>query len=113
MSEGRNSWTEDAAFADVVLKTLPSVAVPPQLEARILADFDAVAAERAPGALSRLAHRWRDVIWPGAPLWKPASMLALSLLVGLMAGAFVPSPASEQTNTASDSQSVLDMSGEF
>ena len=120
MSEDRNRGTDtaDAAFADGVLKALPSVAVPPGLEARILTDFDAVAAKRAPGAVARLMIRLRDAMWPGAPLWKPASILALSLLIGLTAGAFVPSaalsPSAQTTTTASkEITSVLDMSGDF
>jgi hypothetical protein len=116
MSDGRNKGTDEAAFADGVLKALPGVAVPPGLEARILADFDAVAAKRAPGSVSRFLRRLRDAIWPGAPLWKPASILALSLLIGLTAGAFVPAAAlgpSEQTNVTADTPSVLDMSGDF
>ncbi len=116
MSEGRNTWTEDAAFADGVLKALPSVAVPPELEARILADFNAVAAKRAPGAVSRFMQRLRDAAWPGAPLWKPASILALSLLIGLTAGAFVPAAdltSPEQTTASADTPSVLDISGDF
>jgi hypothetical protein len=116
MSEGRNRRTDDAAFADGVLKALPTTAVPPELEARILADFDAVTAKRAPGVFLRLVHRWNDAVWPGAPLWKPASILALSLMIGVTAGAFVPSSdlsASEQTTTAAEAPSILDLSGDF
>lgn len=119
MSEGRNKWTEsdEAVFADDVLKALPSVAVPPELEARILADFDAVAAKRAPGVFSRFMRRWRDMVWPGAPVWKPASVLALSLIVGLTAGAFVPASAltsnGQTTTTSTTPPPVLDMSGDF
>jgi len=123
MSEGRNKWTEadEVAFADGVLKALPSVAVPPELEARILADFDAVAAKRAPGAFSRFVRRWQDMVWPGAPAWKPASVLALSLIIGLTAGAFVPASAltsngqatTTSTTTSTTPPPVLDMSGDF
>jgi hypothetical protein len=116
MSEGRNKRTDEAAFTDGVLKAMPSVAVPPGLEARILADFDTVAAKRAPGAVSRFMQRLRDAVWPGAPLWKPASILALSLLIGLTAGAFVPAAdltSQELTTASADTQSVLDISGDF
>ena len=114
------SWIEaadDAAFAQGALNALPSVAVPAALERRILADFDAVAA-RPPRA--RFVGRLRDAVWPGAPVWKPASVLALSLVIGLAAGALVPSAdltrdTANQTQVSSssspyDSSPALDMS---
>jgi hypothetical protein len=114
---------EDRAFAEAALKELPSVAVPSALQARILADFDAVAAKhapqasQAPGALAQRLRRWRDALWPGAPLWKPASVLALSLLIGLSAGALMPASTSaapsEQTLAALDATPVLDLSGDL
>lgn len=103
MTEDRN--TEDTRFTEALLASLESTPVPAALEARILADFDRVAARRAPGAMSRVFRRWRDAIWPGAPVWKPASLLALSLAIGLMAGVFVPASAiSGGTNSSSDQQ---------
>jgi len=106
---------DDRAFADAVLGEVPSVAVPPALEARILGDFDAVAAKRRRHGVLR---RWRDTIWPGAPLWKPASVLALSLLIGLSAGTLLPtasqaSGASAQTLALLDTTPALDLSGDL
>ena len=110
----------DGAFAQRALSRLPSVAVPPALEARILADFDAAAARRRRtlwNAPARLMGAWRDAVWPGAPAWKPATVLALSLMIGLAAGALVPSSAltrDDQTQvSSSDSNSVLDISGDL
>lgn len=110
--------TGEAAFADAALRTLPGVAVPRELEDRILADFDRIARRRAPGALRRLLDRWRDAVWPGAPLWKPASVLVLSLLIGLTTGALVPSvdlsssssSSSDQVAAAADDATGLDLS---
>ncbi|GAA0586052.1 hypothetical protein [Rhizomicrobium electricum] len=99
----------DAQFARDIFRALPTTAVPAGLEARILADFDRLAVRR-PGWLGRFGER----LWPGAPAWQPASILALSLAVGLMAGVFVPSPTaysttSDQVVTAAlDSAPVMD-----
>jgi hypothetical protein len=107
----------DAAVTQRALSALPTVPVPPALAARILADFDAVQGARAKRA-APLA-RWREALWPGAPLWKPATVLALSLIVGLTVGAFLPagdstSDTSDQTQVSSlDSGSVLDISGDL
>ena len=81
---------DDAAFADAILRSLPGTAVPAGLQVRILADFDRVAARRTSGLAHRLAERWGELLWPGAPVWQPVSVLALSLAVGLTAGALVP-----------------------
>jgi hypothetical protein len=113
----RMNADNDREFADGVMKTLPSVAVPASLEARILADFDTVVA-RLSRRRGRLMNRWRDVVWPGAPMWKPASIFAISLLAGLAAGAMVPSTdlpgttsAQTQTTASTDEPSpALDMS---
>lgn len=115
----REDLEQDAAFAQRAVSSLPSVPVPGGLEARILADFDAVTARRrrslAPG---RLVRRWRDTMWPGAPMWKPAAVLALSLAVGLAAGAMVPSSAFVQQDQAQVSSldtttSTLEISGDL
>jgi hypothetical protein len=110
----------DAAFAQRAVSRLPTVAVPASLEARILAGFDAVAARRRRSlwnAPARLAGAWRDAVWPGAPAWKPATVLALSLAIGVTAGAMVPASAltrDDQTQVSSlDTNSVLDISGDL
>ena len=64
-----------------------------ELEARILASFDEVTARRQASvgaAIAKLGERVRDAVWPGAPAWKPASVLALSLAVGILAGNYLP-----------------------
>ena len=108
---------QDARITDELLASLPTVPVPAALEARILADFDRVAAARAPGPLARLFARWRDNLWPGAPVWKPASVLALSLAIGLVAGVLMPASSdasatatSEQQVVAGDAPPVVNMS---
>ncbi|MDR3526245.1 MAG: hypothetical protein P4L57_03130 [Rhizomicrobium sp.] len=104
--------TDDAAFASKFLKALPTQAVPAALEARILADFDRLALGRGKGWMARFASGWSELLWPGAPLWQPASLLALSLVVGLTAGAFVPSStaaSTDQTYAVADTSSVMDL----
>jgi hypothetical protein len=106
MTDERNE--QEARFTDEMLALLPTTSVPPPLEARILADFDRVAAPRTPVGPTRLMQRWRDAVWPGAPMWKPASVLALSLALGVAAGVLLPSSelASSSTATSSDQQNA-------
>jgi hypothetical protein len=99
MSEDRN----DAQFTQEIFRALPTTAVPAGLEARILADFDRVAVRRS-GWLARLGER----LWPGAPAWQPASALALSLVIGLVAGGFMPSPRATGTNSDQVVTAALD-----
>lgn len=116
MSDGNEE--RDTAFVQKLMARLPTTAVRPSLEARLLADFDRIAEANKPGALMRWAVRWRDRIWPGAPVWQPASLLALSLAIGLVAGALVPastlssaanSTTQDQTLAATDTAPALDL----
>jgi len=111
MSE--NDRMDDARFARDVLRRLPTVAVPAALETRILADFDGILAHRAERGRAGVWRRFGERLWPGVPVWQPASILALSLIIGLTAGTFVPAPAttsqvSEQVITALDVTSDVD-----
>lgn len=81
-----NLQDEDAVWMTETLKALPTVPVPAALQQSILASFDAVAARRR----SSVFARFRDVVWPGAPAWRPAVALALSLVIGVAAGTLVP-----------------------
>ncbi len=99
MSENRN----DAQFTQEIFRALPTTAVPAGLEARILADFDRVAVRRS-GWFGRLGAQ----LWPGAPAWQPASALALSLVIGLVAGGFMPSPQAASTNSDQMVTAALD-----
>lgn len=100
---------DDKAFADWLAKELPSVAVPAGLQARLMADFDCVAAKRRPQPLARFVETLAGRLWPGAPLWQPAGLLAASLMVGLMAGAYLPSAstAASSSTVATVDQTVI------
>lgn len=103
---------DDAAFANAILKSLPVTAVPDRLQARLLADFDRVVVRRKSGLARRLAQRWGELLWPGAPVWQPVSALALSLVIGLTAGALVPafaasSASSDQVVAALDTTATV------
>lgn len=92
---------QEAMWIERALETLPSVPVPAALEMRVLGDFDRVAARRSAG-LAGLLDRLRDAVWPGAPVWRPAAILAAALVIGVTAGVVVPledemSEGSEQT----------------
>jgi hypothetical protein len=112
----------DAAFAARILTDLPGVPAPGTLEARILADFEAVAAKRKASLWAlvlRPARRLRDAVWPSAPAWKPASVFALSLLIGLAAGTLVPASALTSVTSVQDETVAVDtvpdlnLSGDF
>lgn len=110
---GEKERMDDAGYAHEVLKGLPGIAVPASLGMRILADFDRVSATRG-SRLTPFLARFGERLWPGAPAWQPASVLAISLVVGLMAGAFIPSPtasnpASEQVVAALDTTPEMDL----
>jgi hypothetical protein len=84
---------DDAAWLDRVVRAQHSVATTPALERQILQSFDALTARRQAGlaaALQRLKGRFRDAVWPGVPAWKPASVLACSLLIGAIVGMYLP-----------------------
>lgn len=118
-SMDRGSADADAEFAARLMKELPSVPVSATLQARILADFDAVAAKRKSPLWARPLRTLRDAVWPSAPVWKPASVFALSLAIGLAAGTLFPSSAltggsSVQADTvAFDTDPAADLSGDF
>jgi hypothetical protein len=56
---------------------------------RILGDFDAAVQRKRSSLQARLIAaglRVREIVWPDAPLWKPAAALTLSILLGVFAG---------------------------
>jgi hypothetical protein len=77
---------DDAMWADALLKELPSVPATAGLERRILADFDRVAARRGGSWLAGLFAQ----VWPGVPVWRPAAVFGLALMIGVVAGSYVP-----------------------
>jgi hypothetical protein len=83
------NMTDDAAWADGVLRALGPVPTTPGLQARVLAAFDGVTSRRQQGLGGRL-RRLSETVWPGAPSWQPAAVLAASLAIGIAAGTFLP-----------------------
>lgn len=94
-------------WVDDLLKDLPSVPVRAGLQHRILADFDAQALRRR----SSLLGRFRDAVWPGAPLWRPATILAAALVMGVVAGNYVPLEDAEQTASIALDQPPAELGG--
>ncbi|MEO7054956.1 MAG: hypothetical protein ABI191_08265 [Rhizomicrobium sp.] len=83
----------DRDFADNAFGHLPRTASSPAFEAALLAAYDAWSAERAKGfwaAWNAGLRRFFEAVWPGAPLWAPASALVAALLVGAGLGATLP-----------------------
>lgn len=67
---------EDALAFDGLLDALPAEAVPAGLHEAVL-----TGAPRASRRMSLL-----DLIWPGAPLWRPAMAFAASIALGIAVG---------------------------
>lgn len=89
----------DQAFVERAVKRLPPAAPAPGLEAALLAAYDAWSARRPTGrwfAWKAGLRRFSEVIWPGAPVWAPASALAAALLVGAGLGAALPALMQEE-----------------
>ena len=88
----------DRDFVDHVLLRLPQHAPSSGFEAALMAGYDAWNAERNKGVWTAAKAGLRgfsDMIWPGAPLWAPASVLAAALLVGAGLGAVFPAAAEQ------------------
>jgi hypothetical protein len=83
----------DAEFADLALARLPAVTPAPGFEAALLASYDSWQLRRPAGPWAGLQGALRafsDLVWPGAPLWAPASAFAAALLLGIGLGVMLP-----------------------
>ncbi len=86
------------SILDARLARAASVTVSAQLGQRLMADFEAFAERQRAKLRVRFARAMRmgkEFVWPGAPWWKPAVALSLSVFVGLSAGMFVLAPLTE------------------
>jgi hypothetical protein len=88
------------------------------LSRRVLADFDAVTAKRNASLGARIGamlSRLTETAWPGAPLWKPAVALGLSLAIGLGVGALLPldNSSDDTTTVALDTPQAIDLEAEL
>jgi hypothetical protein len=84
----------DQAFVRQAIARLPAPAPSPGFEMALLAAYDAWKDERGKGiwaAWKAGLSRFSEIVWPGAPLWAPASALATALLVGASLGGLLPS----------------------
>lgn len=105
--------SSDRVFADRALKQLPAEVPPPGFERALLAAYDTWNARRADGlwaAFQAGFRRFSESIWPGAPLWAPASAFALALLVGGGLGAALPAMADEQPAFSLDQPASFSLS---
>jgi hypothetical protein len=101
-----------AAEFDRVLDAMGPIVPSGVLRGRVLADFDRNALRPGLPIAGRARSRLKnvvDVVWPGAPLWQPACALALSLALGIVAGALVR-PESWRDPADSSATSLLDAS---
>ena len=94
-----NESADDAARLNRLLDAAPTVAVPPALERRILADFDRLAARPS---FAKIARRIADAVWPDAPLWHPAAAFGAALFIGLGVAAFAPFDIPQQDDASAN-----------
>jgi hypothetical protein len=94
----------DRDFADRAVRRLGQPSVPAGMEAALLAAYDQWNAKRG----TSFGSGWKaalvvasDVIWPGAPLWAPASALAVALLVGAGLGVALPATMAQDQQSFS------------
>lgn len=94
--------TEDSSdrdFAGRALGRLPASGPSQGLERALIAAYDAWNSTRPEGrwpALQAGLRHFSDSIWPGAPLWAPASAFVFALLVGAGLGVVLPSIVSDE-----------------
>lgn len=93
----------DTEFADRVLAMLEDAPPARDFEARLLADFAAIADRRERRRAYGL-RRLAKLLWPGAPLWKPGIVFAASLACGLLIGALVAPPQTAPDTIAASQQ---------
>jgi hypothetical protein len=72
----------DLALACVILPHVSAA-----LESRLMDDFDR--AQRR-WSLRKAVHAAADFVWPGAPLWQPATVFGLALAFGIAVAILVP-----------------------
>ena len=83
----------DAEFADRALARLPAVTPASGFEASLLAAYEGWQAKRPAGpwaAFQGAVRAFGEMVWPGAPLWAPASAFAAALLLGIGLGVMLP-----------------------
>jgi len=86
--------SSDRIFTDRAFTRLPAEVPSPGFEAALLAAYDAWNARRPAGrwaALGAALCQFSESIWPGAPVWAPASAFVFALLVGAGLGVSLPS----------------------
>ena len=86
--------SSDRTFADRAFQRLPAGVPSPGFDAALLAAYDAWNARRAEGrwaAFRAGLGKFSESVWPGAPVWAPASAFAVALLMGASLGATLPS----------------------
>jgi hypothetical protein len=95
---------DDAVLTARALARLPPVAASPAFRQALMAAYDAWQEQRPAGSRAALAaalRRFSEMIWPGAPVWAPGSVLAAALLAGLFIGVALPYPAGAERMTFS------------
>ena len=106
--------SSDRIFADRALKRLPAEVPPPGFEAALLAAYDAWNAGRPQGrwaAFRAGLRQFSESLWPGAPVWAPASAFVFALLVGAGLGVALPSAlADEQPSFSLEQPSAFSLS---
>lgn len=87
---------DEARALDRMLEAAPPPQAPPELMAAILEDADPLP-----------PRRWFQILWPGAPAWKPAAALCCAALLGLVIGLADDGSVYSDTALADQLEAVL------
>ncbi|MGZ6021328.1 MAG: hypothetical protein ACXWLQ_01860 [Rhizomicrobium sp.] len=72
---------------DQSMATAVTAPVYPALAAKLLADFDRVSQRPS---LRQVVSAVAQIVWPGAPVWQPATAFGLALAIGIGIAALAP-----------------------
>jgi hypothetical protein len=110
-SAGLRNLAVEEGTLDASMSAAGDVFASATLRARLVADFEAFAERQSRKLHTRLllaTDAIKEFVWPGAPWWKPAFALSLSIVVGVSAGLLVLGPLTDQSEGDQVVASLID-----
>lgn len=86
-SAGAQRLLAEVRELDLALASATSPPVSAALESRLMVDFDRV---QRRWSLRKWVHAVADFVWPGAPLWQPATAFGVALAFGIVIAVLAP-----------------------